>query len=350
MLWGNTIDMNQEQASQNLLFRKNPASSRLGQKMVTEAQAFIVQYGLESLTFKKLAEQMGSTEASIYRYFTNKHQLFCYLVYSRLHAVIELVKQNAEHKSEAEIKVFLFTFLKNPGQFCAYLEILPVFITWYKSEQSEEIQYYIQACLQLLSQLLDLAEKYFKNLFSPCYQHRTFTSLIIFQILGAGYLFNELSQLTFADYIIFWERLMLADVSSVYAASEAMLELPLPLDELGIEKTESVLLAKTQDASPDRQVPQPPAAEVMTVVAAENISDPPQPAVFSFQHFGEISAVMIKKVGGYNMLPLKEFFAYASFERRQLILEGKVDFISDEGHPIQLHDALQTLQEYGLAI
>jgi hypothetical protein len=35
--------------------------------------------GFESFTFKKLAEDIGTTEAGIYRYFENKHKLLVYL-------------------------------------------------------------------------------------------------------------------------------------------------------------------------------------------------------------------------------------------------------------------------------
>jgi AcrR family transcriptional regulator len=36
--------------------------------------------GFESFTFKKLAHEISSTEASIYRYFENKHRLLVYLI------------------------------------------------------------------------------------------------------------------------------------------------------------------------------------------------------------------------------------------------------------------------------
>lgn len=36
--------------------------------------------GFENFTFKKLAAKIGSTEASVYRYFENKHKLLVYLV------------------------------------------------------------------------------------------------------------------------------------------------------------------------------------------------------------------------------------------------------------------------------
>ena len=36
--------------------------------------------GFEAFTFKKLAEEINSTEASVYRYFENKHRLLIYIV------------------------------------------------------------------------------------------------------------------------------------------------------------------------------------------------------------------------------------------------------------------------------
>ena len=38
------------------------------------------EQGFERFTFRKLADEIGSTEASVYRYFPNKHRLLLYLV------------------------------------------------------------------------------------------------------------------------------------------------------------------------------------------------------------------------------------------------------------------------------
>jgi hypothetical protein len=40
----------------------------------------IERLGFEQFTFKKLAEEIESTEASVYRYFENKHRLLLYLI------------------------------------------------------------------------------------------------------------------------------------------------------------------------------------------------------------------------------------------------------------------------------
>ena len=62
------------------VFLKDPESSELGQKIVESGIDLIDELGFEDFTFKKLAKRIGSTEASVYRYFENKHTLLVYLV------------------------------------------------------------------------------------------------------------------------------------------------------------------------------------------------------------------------------------------------------------------------------
>lgn len=62
------------------LYLKNPTSSVLGERIITGSIALIDELGLENFTFKKLALHIGTTEASVYRYFENKHKLLLYLV------------------------------------------------------------------------------------------------------------------------------------------------------------------------------------------------------------------------------------------------------------------------------
>lgn len=61
------------------LYLKDPESSELGKRIVAGSIDLISSIGFESFTFKKLAEHIGSTEASIYRYFENKHKVLLYL-------------------------------------------------------------------------------------------------------------------------------------------------------------------------------------------------------------------------------------------------------------------------------
>ena len=62
------------------LFIRNPEGSELGNQIVKKAIDLIYNLGFEQFTFKKLAVEMNSTEATIYRYFENKHRLLLYIL------------------------------------------------------------------------------------------------------------------------------------------------------------------------------------------------------------------------------------------------------------------------------
>lgn len=62
------------------LFLRDPESSELGRRIVRQGILLFDEIGLEETTFRKLAERIGTKEASIYRYFENKHRLLVYLV------------------------------------------------------------------------------------------------------------------------------------------------------------------------------------------------------------------------------------------------------------------------------
>ncbi|MEQ9426305.1 MAG: TetR/AcrR family transcriptional regulator [Cyclobacteriaceae bacterium] len=62
------------------LFIRDPQETDLGKRIVSESIRLIDQIGFEAFTFKKLAVSIESTEASIYRYFENKHKLLIYLI------------------------------------------------------------------------------------------------------------------------------------------------------------------------------------------------------------------------------------------------------------------------------
>ena len=62
------------------LYLKDPQDSELGRNIIEHSIVLIDKLGIESFTFKKLSIEINSTEASIYRYFVNKHFLLLYLV------------------------------------------------------------------------------------------------------------------------------------------------------------------------------------------------------------------------------------------------------------------------------
>ena len=62
------------------LYLRDPQQTELGRNIISHSIRLIDQLGFEEFTFKKLAVAISSTEASVYRYFENKHTLLVYLV------------------------------------------------------------------------------------------------------------------------------------------------------------------------------------------------------------------------------------------------------------------------------
>ncbi len=62
------------------VFLKDPLSSDLGNRIIRASVDLIEEKGFDDFTFKKLAVEIQSTEASIYRYFESKHNLLAYLI------------------------------------------------------------------------------------------------------------------------------------------------------------------------------------------------------------------------------------------------------------------------------
>ena len=62
------------------LYLRDPEQSVLGRRIIEHSISMIYKLGFEDFTFKKLAAETGTTEASIYRYFENKHRLLTYII------------------------------------------------------------------------------------------------------------------------------------------------------------------------------------------------------------------------------------------------------------------------------
>lgn len=60
------------------LYVKDPLSSELGNQIISRALPMIDSLGLEMFTFRKLAQEIGTTESAVYRYFENKHKLLLF--------------------------------------------------------------------------------------------------------------------------------------------------------------------------------------------------------------------------------------------------------------------------------
>ncbi len=62
------------------IYLRDPEGTELGKKIVRNAIDLIYRLGFEHFTFKKLAKETNTTEATIYRYFENKHRLLLYIL------------------------------------------------------------------------------------------------------------------------------------------------------------------------------------------------------------------------------------------------------------------------------
>lgn len=85
------------------LYLRDPQSSELGQKIISESINLLDTIGFEHFTFKKLADEIDSTEASVYRYFENKHRLLIYLIdwyWTWVDYRMELTTQNLNSAAE----------------------------------------------------------------------------------------------------------------------------------------------------------------------------------------------------------------------------------------------------------
>lgn len=61
------------------MYLKDPESSDLGKRIIRGSIDLINEIGFDQFTFRKLSSEIESTEASVYRYFENKHKLLLYL-------------------------------------------------------------------------------------------------------------------------------------------------------------------------------------------------------------------------------------------------------------------------------
>ncbi|TXD85053.1 TetR/AcrR family transcriptional regulator [Subsaximicrobium wynnwilliamsii] len=103
------------------VYLKDPQDSRLGRNIIKHGILLIEELGFEAFNFKKLAKEIGSTEASVYRYFENKHALLIYLVSWYWQWVSYLIKINTlnlddpKKKLKIIINSFVSASVENPS-------------------------------------------------------------------------------------------------------------------------------------------------------------------------------------------------------------------------------------------
>lgn len=103
------------------LYLKEPQDSKLGRNIIKHSILMIDEFGFECFNFKKLAQEINSTETSIYRYFENKHLLLLFLVNWYWEWVSYLIKINTMNVDapKKRLQIIIHSFVAaskdNPG-------------------------------------------------------------------------------------------------------------------------------------------------------------------------------------------------------------------------------------------
>ncbi len=103
------------------LYSRDPQDSALGRNIIKHSILLIHEIGFESFNFKKLSQEINSTEASIYRYFDNKHLLLLYLTnwyWEWANYLIEINTMNIENplrKLKIAIRTIVHASSENPA-------------------------------------------------------------------------------------------------------------------------------------------------------------------------------------------------------------------------------------------
>ncbi|MBT9544637.1 MAG: TetR/AcrR family transcriptional regulator [Candidatus Sericytochromatia bacterium] len=346
------------------LFRKNPESSRLGTKLIDVALEFLVEQGLERLTFRKLAEQMQSTEASVYRYFTNKYQLLSYLAYRGLSGIYDYLSEKRS-KTPVEQQLYLLLSLldSSPKLYpdSTFRRVIPMFMVWKTHEQEAETQAEIRTALEPLQRVRYLISDILVNVGIPAHKTPLLESLLLFQNMGFSSIFLECMQLRKQEISLFWEELLMQQ-SKMQTALSAV-------EQIAAEETEIEFQDKISEAIESTEEPEVPVLKTIPPPLSEphlqaepdlfprkNIRPfldqatptfrPLLPEEISFEALDNlgIAHIMLRKAGGYNLLEVKEFFSTHDLEQRKnMLTKGKVSFISYEGIPLELGEVLRVL-------
>jgi len=102
------------------LYLRDPQETTLGKKIIKHSILLLDEVGFEAFNFKKLSIRMESTEASVYRYFENKHYLLLYLVswyWEWVSYLIDINTMNIEdpkRRMKKIIETLVFASKENP--------------------------------------------------------------------------------------------------------------------------------------------------------------------------------------------------------------------------------------------
>lgn len=332
------------------LYRKNPETTQLGQRILSAATELYAKYGLEWMTFRKLAVEIDSTEASIYRYFHNKYQLLAYLLY-RLWRELgqELERWNRELSPSLRRSQLLVTLFPGKGEavYKSYQRsLMPVFWSWYMS-RTEQDEAYSELALDAYLYVVDQATQALEEPQRPELAH------MLCQTAGTVSMFENLPGFDVSAYRLLWENLLRTGLGAESAPSLH----PLNLEALVLRRPDYALRPETRlerlvhqlqnQPEPDDEYADDFEADLEQKLAQPAKPEPvaaPEPVTSSITH------VMVKKRGGYNLLELQDFMILPPAEQQQLLLERRIHFISGEGQTIEMIAAIRQLFPAGLSL
>lgn len=159
------------------LYLRDPQHTELGQKIIQESIRLVDTLGFEQFTFKKLADVIESTEASIYRYFENKHRLLLYLTawyWNWIEYRIDLLtlpNQKPEEKIKCSLKILaeekkldpLFDFIDEEALYRIVLvELDKTYLTKWVDEDNSDGMFtpYKTICKKIADFIHDYNPKY----------------------------------------------------------------------------------------------------------------------------------------------------------------------------------------------
>jgi AcrR family transcriptional regulator len=87
------------------LYIKDPSVSELGTNIVRGSIQLIDKLGFQDFTFRKLSLEIGTTEASIYRYFENKNKLLLYLINWYWGCIKTRISSETEHLESPALRL-----------------------------------------------------------------------------------------------------------------------------------------------------------------------------------------------------------------------------------------------------
>ena len=98
-------------------YLRDPMDTTLGKKIIKHSIDILSETGYQCFNFRNLAKDMKSTEASVYRYFENKHMLLVYLCswyWDYLNYLIEIDTRNVTDP-EQKLKIAVRTIVNGPS-------------------------------------------------------------------------------------------------------------------------------------------------------------------------------------------------------------------------------------------